>query len=94
MELASKVSIRGLSSRADIIEPSPKAGIMEPSPKASIMEISSKSSSMKSTSKVSILYDELDNCIMELYGLSAKHRDIIRESLKGRNRFLPPDNFM
>jgi len=36
------------------------------------------------------LYDELDGCIMRLYGLSAKNCGIIRESLKGKNRFLPP----
>lgn len=46
---------------------------------------------MEPASKVSSLYDELDDRIMELYGLSVKHRDIIRESLKGKNRFLPPE---
>jgi predicted RNA methylase len=46
---------------------------------------------MEPAAKVGKLYDELDDRIMELYGLSVKHRDIIRESLKGKNRFLPPE---
>ncbi len=45
---------------------------------------------MEPAAKVGMLYDELDDYLMKLYGLSAKHRDMIRRSLEGQNRFLPP----
>lgn len=46
---------------------------------------------MEPAAMVSELYEELDDRIMKLYGLSAKNCGIIRESLRGKNRFLPPE---
>ncbi len=45
---------------------------------------------MEPGAKAGMLYEELDDCIMKLYGLSAKNRDIIRGTFKGKNRFLLP----
>lgn len=49
---------------------------------------------MKPGARISLLYDEFDDHIFGIYGLSAKHRDMIRKSLKGKNRFLPPEPYM
>ncbi|OQB15550.1 MAG: Modification methylase VspI [Firmicutes bacterium ADurb.Bin193] len=44
---------------------------------------------MQSSQNIENLYETLDDYIMEIYGLPPKSRNIIRESLVGKNRFLP-----
>ena len=43
---------------------------------------------MNSSENISGLYEDLDSDIMELFGLTAKHRDIIKKALRGKNLFL------
>ena len=43
---------------------------------------------MNSSENISGLYEDLDSDIMQLFGLSEKHRDIIKKSLCGKNLFL------
>lgn len=38
---------------------------------------------------ISGLYEELDQAIMDLYHLTAKHREVIKVALKGKNLFFP-----
>ena len=43
---------------------------------------------MNSSENISDLYEDLDSDIMQLFGLSLTHRDIIKKSLRGKNLFL------
>lgn len=43
---------------------------------------------MKSTENISGLYEELDNEIMDIFGLSTKKRETIKNALMGKNLFL------
>lgn len=43
---------------------------------------------MSSSENISGLYEDLDNDIMTLFGMSARHRDIIKNFLAGRSLFL------
>ena len=43
---------------------------------------------MSSSENISGLYKDLDNDIMQLFGLSETHKDIIKKSLRGKNLFL------
>ena len=43
---------------------------------------------MNSSENISGLYEDLDSDIMQLFGLSETHRDIIKKSLRGKNLFL------
>lgn len=43
---------------------------------------------MNSSENISGLYEDLDSDIMELYGLSTKHRDVIKNALRGKSLFL------
>ena len=43
---------------------------------------------MNSSENISGLYEDLDSDIMELFGLSETHNEIIKKSLRGKNSFL------
>ena len=43
---------------------------------------------MNSSENISGLYEDLDSDIMELYGLPTKHRDVIKNALRGKSLFL------
>lgn len=43
---------------------------------------------MNSSENISGLYKDLDSDIMELYGLSTNHSDVIKNALRGKNLFL------
>ena len=43
---------------------------------------------MNSSENISGLYEDLDSDIMELYGLPTKHRDVIKNALRGKRLFL------
>ena len=43
---------------------------------------------MNSSENTSSLYKDLDSDIMELYGLSTNHSDVIKNALRGKNLFL------
>ena len=43
---------------------------------------------MNSSENINGLYEDLDSDIMELYGLPTKHRDVIKNALRGKSLFL------
>ncbi len=43
---------------------------------------------MNSSENISGLYEDLDNDIMALFGLTAKYSDVIKNALKGKKLFL------
>ncbi len=43
---------------------------------------------MNSSENISVLYEDLDSDIMELYGLPTKHSDVIKNALRGKSLFL------
>lgn len=43
---------------------------------------------MRSTEKITTLYEDIDNEIMSLYGLSSEQQEIIRITSKNQNAFI------
>lgn len=46
---------------------------------------------MRSTEKITTLYEDIDNEIMSLYGLSSEQKEIIRITSKNQNAFIKAD---